>query len=155
MHCGETLLPFTLHWAMPTLECVVHREGDPHRLVFHLSCGMRACASQAGATVLVCAAASCTRKASSFLRFHVPAYSSTFPRSLPIHIHLCLLHTLPASVFYSFYSFSLYGEVGTTALATATLRGLDVSLTCDESTIRNGTLCHLRGTCFRVVASVQ
>ncbi|CCD14495.1 hypothetical protein, unlikely [Trypanosoma congolense IL3000] len=143
MHCGETLLPFTLHWAMPTLECVVHREGDHHRLVFHLSYGMRACASQAGAIVLVCAAASCTHKVSSFLRFHVPAYSSTFPRSLPIHIHLCFLHTLPVSGFYSFCSFSLYGGVVITALATATLRGLDVSLACDESTFCIDTLCRL------------
>ncbi|CCD14511.1 unnamed protein product [Trypanosoma congolense IL3000] len=155
MHCGETLLLFTLHWAMPTLECVVHREGEHRRLVFHLSCGMRAYASQAGAIVLVCAAASCTRKVSSFLRFHVPAYSSTLPRPPSIHIHLCLLHTLPASVFYSFCSFSLYGEVGTTALATAALRGLDVSLTCDGPTFCSDTLCRLRGTCFCVVASVQ
>ncbi|CCD16673.1 unnamed protein product [Trypanosoma congolense IL3000] len=155
MHCGETLLPFAFHWAMRTLECVVHREGEHHRLVFHLSCGMRACASQAGAIVLVCAAASCTHKVSSFLRFHVPVCSSTFPRPLPIHIHLCLLYTLPVSVFYSFCSFSLYGKVGTTALATATLRGLDVSLACDESTFCNDTLCHLWGTCFRMVASVQ
>ncbi|CCD16835.1 unnamed protein product [Trypanosoma congolense IL3000] len=47
MHCGETLLPFTLHWPMPTLECVVHREGDHQKLILHLSCGMRAYASQA------------------------------------------------------------------------------------------------------------
>ncbi|CCD11991.1 unnamed protein product [Trypanosoma congolense IL3000] len=155
MHCGETLLPCAFHWAMRTLGCVLHREGDHHRLVLHLSCGMRTCSAQAGAIVLVCAAASCTHKVSSFLRFHVPAYSSTFPRPLPIHIHLCLLHTLPVSVSYSFCSFSLYGEVGTTALATASRRGLDVSLARDGSTFCSDTLCHLRGTCFWMVVSVR
>ncbi|CCD17249.1 unnamed protein product [Trypanosoma congolense IL3000] len=105
MHCGKTLLPFTLHWAMPTLECVVHREGEHHKLVLHLSCGMLAYASQAGAIMLVCTAASCTHtKCLPFsasmclpiLRRFLDLFSSTFtsasctPFSFPVFTHFAL-----------------------------------------------------------------
>nr|CCC96182.1 hypothetical protein, unlikely [Trypanosoma congolense IL3000] len=127
---------------MPTLECVAHREGYHHRLVFHLSCGMRAYASQA--VIIACMRCRILHTQSIFLS-QLPCAGLFFDVSpASSHPHSPLPPAHPSCFrFLLILLFFFVWEVGSTALASATRHYLDVSLACDGSTFCIDTLCRL------------